>query len=177
MTTPELATALRRVQTVLERRPDMGMQDDAPATACWQGGTRIVAGHPGGLQVLTDLPTEMGGSGDQVSPGWLVRAGLASCLSTSILLSAATEGIALDMLQVQASSRSDTRGIFGMAGADGCPVNPAAQDIQLTVRIAARDVDADRLRALVEASRRCSPVPVGLAHAAPIELRVDVVTA
>ena len=33
---------------------------------------------PGGATLLTDMPPELGGSGDQVTPGWLMRAGLAS---------------------------------------------------------------------------------------------------
>ena len=73
-----LATALQRVEAVLRRRPEMGLQDDAPATARWESGLRFVASHANGTQLVTDMPAELGGSGDQVTPGWLFRAGLAS---------------------------------------------------------------------------------------------------
>jgi uncharacterized OsmC-like protein len=60
------------------------------------------------------MPSEVGGSGDQVTPGWLFRAGLASCAATRIAMAAAAEGIELATLEVRASSRSDTRGLLGM---------------------------------------------------------------
>src|SRR5678816_3705896 len=70
MTTGDLAQALQRAQSVLRRRPEMGLHDDAPATARWQHGTRTVASHANGMQMTTDMPGELGGSGDQVTPGW-----------------------------------------------------------------------------------------------------------
>lgn len=101
-----LATALQRVEAVLRRRPEMGLQDDAPATARWESGLRFVASHANGTQLVTDMPAELGGSGDQVTPGWLFRAGLASCAATCIVLAAAAEGIALATLEVSASRLS-----------------------------------------------------------------------
>ena len=95
MTTQRVAAALQRVAAVLRRRPEVGLHDDAPATARWEGGTRIVASHANGIRMSTDMPSELGGSGDQVTPGWLFRAGLASCFSTCIAMGAATEGIEL----------------------------------------------------------------------------------
>src|SRR6187401_1206577 len=89
----DVAAAMERVKTVLERRPEMGLHDDAPATARWEGGTRIVASHSNGKQMATDMPAELGGSGDQVTPGWLFRAGLASCAATTIAMAAARHGI------------------------------------------------------------------------------------
>ena len=98
MAAPDLATALQRVHAVLQRRPDTGLHDDAPATACWRGGTRVIASHANGAQVLTDMPAELGGTGDQVTPGWLFRAGFASCTATCIAMNAASAGIELDAL-------------------------------------------------------------------------------
>lgn len=95
MAAADIAKALQRVESVLRRRPDSGLNDDAPATARWDGGTRMVANHPSGKQVLTDMPAEIGGSGDQVTPGWLFRAALASCTATRIAMAAAAQGIAL----------------------------------------------------------------------------------
>jgi len=174
MASQDLAAALERVEAVLRRRPDTGLHDDAPATSTWNGGTRIVARHPNGAQVPTDMPAELGGSGDQVTPGWLFRAGLASCAATSIVMKAATEGIALTALELHASSRSDTRGLLGMRDADGSNVSAAPGDLQLHVRIAADGVSAQRLRALVESGVRCSPIPNAVQLATPIAMHIDV---
>ncbi len=174
MTMRDLAAALQRVERVLRRRPDIGLHDDAPATAHWQGGTRVVSSHANGTQVTSDMPAEVGGSGDQVTPGWLFRAGLASCATTRIAMGAAAAGIELAALEVVASSRSDTRGLLGMADADGETVCAEPNEVQLLVRISAPGVAAQRLRAVVEDSCRCSPVPAALQNAVPMILRIEV---
>jgi uncharacterized OsmC-like protein len=174
MAAQNIAQALQRVETVLRRRPEGGLHDDAPAVARWEGCTRMVVSHPTGQQVLTDMPAEMGGSGDQVSPGWLFRAGLASCTATRIAMAAAAQGIELLTLELRASSRSDTRGLLGLADVNGQAISAAPQDVQLHVRIAARGVTPQRLRALVEDSYRCSPVPCAVHDAVPVALVIEV---
>lgn len=173
MTMRDLATAMQLAESALRRRPESAMQDDAPATARWQGGTRFVSSHANGMSVATDLGTGLGGTGDQVSPGWLMRAGLASCAATSILMSAAAAGIELTALEVVARSRSDTRGLLGMTDADGAPIAPGPSGMQLIVRIAAPGISDERLRALVEESQRRSPVPCAIQTPVPIELRIE----
>jgi len=175
MTMEDIATAMQRVESVLKRRPAAGMHDDAPAIAHWQTGLRIAASHANGTQVLTDMPTELGGSGDRVTPGWLLRAGLASCLATRIAMGAAAMGIELTFLEVSASSRSDARGLFGMVEVSGEPVGAGPRDVQLLVRISAAAPSAERLQELVEDSDRCSPVSTALRDQVSVTLRVEVV--
>jgi uncharacterized OsmC-like protein len=174
MTSEQVATAVARAQTVLRRKPEMGRHDDTPASARWLGATRCVVRHPAGIEVATDMPAELGGEGDEVTPGWLFRGGLASCAATSIALTAAARGIALDSLEVEASSRSDTRGLLGMTEADGREVPAGPADMQLHVRIAAAGVSAELLEKLVADGCRCSPVPCAVVQATPFALHVDV---
>jgi len=174
MTSEHIAAAVKRVQTVLGRRPDMGLQDDAPATATWQGDTRVVVAHDNGTRVATDIASELGGTGDLVTPGWLFRAGLASCATASIALAAASQGVDLGRLEVRVSSRSDTRGLLGMADERGELVAAGPREITMSVRIAAPGVASERLRAVVEAGCRCSPIPDLVERATPLALRIDV---
>jgi len=174
MTTQQIAAAVQRIEAVLQRRPELGLHDDAPASARWQGETRVVASHANGTQIVSDMPTEFGGSGDKITPGWLFRAGLASCTATSIAMLAAARGIELASLEVLASSRTDTRGMLGMADAAGAPVSAAPQDLQVLVRIGAHGVAAAQLRALVEEGYRCSPVPSAVRSASPPGLQIDI---
>src|ERR1035438_7478809 len=95
MATKDIAAAVQRVESVLKRRPAAGIHDDAPATCRWQTGMRVVASHVNGTQMLTDMPTEFGGSGDQVTPGWLFRAGLASCCASGIAMGVTTSAALL----------------------------------------------------------------------------------
>ena len=174
MASQEIAAAMRRVESVLKRRPEVGLHDDAPATARWESGTRVVSRHANGTALLTDMPTELGGSGDQVTPGWLFRAGLASCLATRIAMGAAAAGFELTMLEVLASSRSDARGIFGMSELSGEAVCAGPRDIQVLIRIAAPGVAPERLRTLIEESNRCSPVSAAARSAVPMTLCIEV---
>jgi uncharacterized OsmC-like protein len=173
MTTQRIAAALQRVETALRRRPEAGLHDDAPATARWEGGTRVVSSHENGSRLSTDMPSELGGSGDQVTPGWLFRAGLASCFATCVAMGAAARGIELSILEVRASSRSDTRGLMGILDPQGEPVFAGPGDVQLHVRICASGVSPERLRALVDHSRRCSPIPTAVETAVPIAVTVE----
>src|SRR5580693_3916449 len=173
MTIEEIAASMQRVESVLKRRPAVGIHDDAPATARWQTGLRVMACHANGTQVSTDMPAELGGGGDQVTPGWLFRAGLASCCATRIAMGAAAAGIELALLEVSASSRSDTRGLFGMADVSGEPIGAGPRDVRLLVRISAPGISEERLRTLVEDSDRCSPVAAALRNAVPVVLQIE----
>ena len=174
MAAQDLAAALQRVEAVLLRRPETGLHDDAPATARWDNGTRILTSHANGTQLPTDMPGELGGSGDQVTPGWLFRAGLASCAATTVAMAAAAEGIELAALEVRASSRSDTRGLLGMPDDKGEPVYAGTRDVQLLVRISAPGISPERLRSLVEDGLRRSPVPNAVQTATPLAVHVEV---
>jgi uncharacterized OsmC-like protein len=175
MTTGNVCATLRRAAQALEHRPDMGLHDDAPATARWDGDVRVATSHANGTTIHSDMPRELGGAGERITPGWLFRAGLAACATTSIAMTAAAQGIALSMLEIQVRSRSDTRGLLGMHDGDGKPVYAGPQGLTLDVRIAAPGIDAERLRKLVDDGCRCSPVPNAVQHALPMPIHVDVV--
>ena len=174
MAAQDIAAALERVEAVFERRPESALHDDPPGTVRWEGGLRAVASHANGKQVCTDMPAELGGTGDQVSPGWLLRAGVAACATTSIAMVAAREGITLASLEVQAGSRSDSRGMLGMADAEGEPVFPGPLGMDIQVRISAPGVSAERLRALVERGHGSAPMSAALRSAIPMTLAIDI---
>jgi uncharacterized OsmC-like protein len=88
-------------------------------------------------------------------------------------MAAASKGIELSVLEVQVTSRSDTRGLLGMQEG-GKPVFAGPRDFQLAVRIAADGVADEQLRALVEDGVRCSPMPNALQAALPMDVRVEI---
>jgi uncharacterized OsmC-like protein len=174
MDLPMIASALRRVEAAFVRRPAAALEDDRPATARWTGGLRTETLAGDGAAVHTDMPTTIGGDGSAPTPGWYLRTALASCAATRIAMAAAAEGIVLTRLEVQACSRSDKRGLFGMR-AEGGEVVPAAPiEVVLEVRVAAPGVPAERLHALVAGCDRLSPVSGALRQAVPMALQVEV---
>lgn len=170
----DIAKALEQTSDAFRRRPEAATDDDSPALASWQGGLSMVASHPNGQQVATDMPGEFGGGSSRVTPGWLLRAGVASCAATSIVMAAAQAGIELAVLEVRVGSRSDARGMLGMPDADGRPVHAGPFDMQMSVRIGAGGVSEDRLRSLVDEAVQRSPVPAALCNPTPLALRVEV---
>lgn len=168
---------MQRVERVLQRRPEAGMEHDAPASARWEGGTRVACSNPSGVRVETDLPLAIGGTGGQVSPGWLLRAGLASCAATRIVMACAEEGVGLASLEVNAQSRSDARGLLGMTDEAGQAVDPGPVDVQLSVTISTRGAAHEQVRELVERAVHCSPVTSALQGSVPVSVRIAVVEA
>jgi len=175
MAAERIAEALARLEAALRQHPALGLHDESPAVTRWQGGTKFITRPPGGgPELLTDLPAQMGGDGEGVTPGWPVRAGLAACVATVIALHAASQGIELTSLEVAAGGRADVRGILGMTDEQGNAVSPGPTEMRLDVKIAAPGVSRERLQALVEQANRCSPASSALRQAVPVNLCIEV---
>ncbi len=175
----QIAVSLERLASVLRRKPQAGVVDDSAATARWDGELRTSVradnGNDTGFVVATDMPTEVGGEASAVTPGWLLRAGLASCSATRIAMAAAAEGITLQTLQVRATSRSDVRGMLAIPEIDGGAVPSGPLAMALHVRISAPGVPDARLRALVASTATCSPVTGAVERPVPVAMHVEVV--
>lgn len=171
---PSVAEALARVEAVLRRRPEAGIDADLSATARWDGGLHTRIAHPHGHLLESDMPTELGGSAAHPTPGWLLRASVAACTATRIAMEAARAGITLDTLEVSTASRSDARGLFDLPDADGVAVSPAPFDLRMAVRIAARGVPAEHLERLAAAGCEGSPMARALRDALPLAVHVEV---
>jgi uncharacterized OsmC-like protein len=174
MASRDIAAALERTERALKRRPSAGLQPDPPCLARWTGGARVVARDPRGREVVTDLSAALGGDDEGPSPGWLIRAGIANCMVTCIAITAARASIELERLEVDVASRSDARGLFGMAEPDGAPVLSGPRDVEMTVRIAAGGVPAQRLRGLVQAAEAFSPVQAVIERPTRVAIRVEI---
>lgn len=174
MTGQDVGAALERLAGVLQRRPSAGLQGDAPALARWDGGLRTVSTAPNGHDLVTDMPAELGGAGGEMTAGWVWRSSLAACATTCIAIAAAKAGVALDLLEVTVSSRSDMRGFLGLPETDGSRVCPAPQDLRMHVRIGARGASAATLQALVATGQGNSALASALAVGPSMSLRVEI---
>lgn len=174
MATKEIAAALQRFGGVMQKRPATAVHDDPPATTRWQGGLRFVAAHPNGQEVESDMAVELGGTGDKVSPGWVFRAGFASCTATCIAMTAALEGVELEMLELEARSRSDARPVLGLPDAGGLPLSPGPFDVELIVRASARGVSPEVLRGVIARGCDRSPAATAMETATPLTVRIEI---
>ena len=175
MTTQEIAAALQRVEAVVRRRPDVAMHEESPATARWEGGRASWRATRNGTKIASDLPREFGGAGDDITPGWLFRAGFASCTATCIVMAAAAKGIELASLEVLVTSRSDIRGVLGIADAEGAAgACGAARRATRRPHLGPRG----RARAIAKRSSKqaigCSPISTAVRSAVPVDLQIEV---
>ncbi len=169
MSNVHIAESISRVVEYLSANPDeaRGTGTDATATV---DGLRATVANPDGTVVVTDMPKAVGGGGTAPSPGWLLRAALASCDATVIAMRAASVGVTLDVLEVTATLDFDDHGLFGM-DAD-TPAGPLSATI--TVRIGASGVDRRMIEDIVQwSAEEHSPVGDALARAVPSRIVIE----
>ncbi|HWX30317.1 MAG TPA: OsmC family protein [Steroidobacteraceae bacterium] len=162
--------ALERAQRVFLEKPAAARKAGAIATAVWRNGLFCEITGPTSERAMTDMPEPMGGNGSGPSPGWLLRAGMASCAATSIAMRAAMLGIELRQLEVSVKSESDARGLVGIPNAP-----TAFGDMRMSIRIGADGVEESQLRELAMWAGDHSPVSCTLRDSPPVTLDISVV--
>ena len=164
----DIRESILNVRSALEAKSDAGPAPDRPAIAVIEDGLRCRAEGGDGWAVVTDMPAPVGGTGTAPTPGWLIRAALASCAATTIAMRAAELEIVLTRLEVRAESETDMRGLLGA----GNGVDPGPVGARLYVELAADGADERRLEELVRWADSHSPVGDCLRRAVAVELEV-----
>ena len=164
----EIRESILNVRGALASKADAGPAPDRPAVAMMEDGLRCRAEGGDDWAVVTDMPAAVGGGGAAPTPGWLIRAALASCAATTIAMRAAELDIALTRLEVTAESETDMRGLLDV----GDDVEPGPVGARLRVRLAADDADEQRLEELVEWADSHSPVGDCVRRAVQVELEI-----
>jgi uncharacterized OsmC-like protein len=164
-----IRTALESVAGRLAGHPGAATETDPPATAVHLGGLRCRVQGPYG-ELTTDMSTALGGEGSAPSPGWVMRAALASCDATIVAMEAARAGIELTSLVVTVVSESDHRGVLGV----GDSVPPGPLSIRVRIELAAANAGEDGLRELVQRAKSRSAV--GDAIAREVAVTTEIVT-
>lgn len=168
MSIERIQQSLSKLNKHFAGHPQDALSQDAPARAVLESGLRCRVEGPGGVTVVTDMPSAIGGTESAPSPGWLMRAALANCDATLVAMRAAQLGIVLTHLEVTAESESDHRGILGLD--DTVPAGPLG--VRVTVRVAADGVSEEQLRELVHWAEQHSPVGDALRRAVPVSVEV-----
>jgi uncharacterized OsmC-like protein len=164
-----IGRSIESARQYLADHPGEARYTDTSASAVIEGGLRCRVDDPNGATVYTDMPTGVGGESTAPSPGWLLRAGQASCEATLIMMRAAELGIPLQRVEVVVDSESDDRGILAMD--DNVPAGPLSS--RTRVRITADGVEPRVLHELVEWADRHCPVSDGLRRVVPMTLEVE----
>jgi uncharacterized OsmC-like protein len=164
-----IRTALENASGYLTQHPDEAEYTDSPATATLEGGLRVSVAGPAGEVIATDMPTSVGGQASAPSAGWLLRAAEAACVTTLIAMRAAALGITLGRVEVVVDSRSDDRGILGLAA--DVPAGPLSA--RVSVSIAADGVPPADLEAVVHWAVSHCPVVDAVRRATPVRVEIS----
>src|SRR5207253_10420937 len=140
-----IRNAVEEASRHLAEHPEAAGATDAAATAVREEGLRFRVEGPQGT-VSSDMTKAVGGDASAPSPGWLLRAALASCDATLVAMEAARDGIELTDLEVSVESESDFRGVLGVDPS----VHAGPLSVRVRIRLAAADATEDQLRAIVE---------------------------
>jgi uncharacterized OsmC-like protein len=159
--------AVERASAQLAAHPE-GPEADQPATAVIEEGLRVRVEGPKGT-VVTDMAEAVGGGGGAPTPGWLLRAALASCDVSGIAIEAARRGVELTSLTVTVESDSDARGALGLD--DSIPPGPL--EVRRRIALTASNAGPDELRELVRRAEALSPV--GDAFARSLSVTTEIV--
>jgi uncharacterized OsmC-like protein len=158
--------AVATASAYLAEHPEEARYRDAAARARLVGGLRTEVVGPSGERLETDMPAGIGGTAQQPSPGWYLRAAVASCVATLIAVRAAATGVRIDRLEVVVDSESDDRGILGIDPA--IPAGPLSALIEVALEAGAGPAALDDL--VTWAVDHC-PVSDAVRRAIPVEVR------
>ena len=131
-------------------------------------GLRVEVEGPDGAAITTDMPASVGGTNSAASPGWYLRAAVASCVATLIAMRAATVGVHLQGIEVTVDSESDDRGILGAD--DGVPGGPLST--RVSARLRSVGADERSLREVLDWAVEHCPVSDALRRAIPMTVEL-----
>ena len=168
MSVSEIRKAFENTENYLQSQTDPGPRADVAATATIEDGLKCRIESPDGTAIYTDMPTSVGGSATANSPGWHLRAALASCDATLLAMRAARLGLKLDDIEVRVEASSDGRGMFLDEG-----ISPGSHEMRLYFKIVASGVSQEQIKALVHWVEQHSPVGADIKRAVDVHSEID----
>jgi uncharacterized OsmC-like protein len=170
MHSSDIGKAVEGVEQYLQTQSEPGPRPDVPAIATIEDGLKCRIESPDGTAIYTDMPKSIGGSASANSPGWHLRAALASCDATMIALRAARLGLNLNSIEVRVEATSDGRGMFLDEG-----VLPGSPGMSLYFKITAPDVSQEAIEGLIHWVEQHSPVGSDVSRAVDLRSEIEIV--
>jgi uncharacterized OsmC-like protein len=171
MSTEHIRLAIESLKERFIKFPEKAVGPDSPALARLANDLSVTVEAPSGYSVTTAMPKGLAGTGEAPTPGWFMRAGVASCTATAIAMRAAELSVPIQQVEVAVESLSNNAGGFDIS--DDIPAGPLETTMRITVAsdVAPKEALEEIVRWAVEHS------PVADALKRPIPLTVDVTVA
>jgi uncharacterized OsmC-like protein len=142
----------------------------------WKGGTvnqTTISDFDGACQTFTrekpyvftkDEPAVLLGKDTGANPVEYLLAGLAGCVTTSLVAHAAAKGIKIDSIESTLEGDIDLHGLLQLDD-----TNPGYQGINISFKIES-DASQEQLQELIELARKASPVANTVSRPTPINV-------
>lgn len=161
----DIGTSIRAAASHFRVSPESARITDSTATATIDGGLRCRVAGPNGWELWTDMHPTFGGESAAALPSWVLRAAIASCTATTVVMRAAELDVELTDVSVEVESDTDLRGMLGIGQARSEP-------LQVRVRIS---LEGDASRECLEDIARwgAERSPVGATIERPVEVSLE----
>ena len=163
-----IRAALEDAGAYLAAHPDEARYTDSAANARIEDGLRVRVDGPSGEQLLTDMPSAVGGAATAPSPGWFLRAAVAACAASLATMRAAQVGLAGFRCEVEVDSESDDRGILGLDAST--PAGPLS--MRIGFRMEADGAGLDQLEEVAVWAVAHCPVSDAVRRGVPVHIEV-----
>lgn len=167
--TDAIRTAIEGASAYLGEHPDEARYTDSLATAWVVSGLHVRVDGPGGEALETDMPAAVGGASGHPSPGWFLRAALASCVASLAMMRAAQLGWSGFRVEVDVASESDDRGILGLDAST--PAGPLS--VRVSLRMSADGIGLEHLEELAVWAVDHCPVSDAVHRGVPLHVEVS----
>ena len=165
----DVAESIENAVRYLTEHPDEARYTDSFARATLEESLRVEVTGPEGERIVADMPGAVGGQGEEPSPGWLLRAAIASCVASTVAMEAARDGVSLKSLEVEVDSESDDRGILGMD--QSVPAGPLSTRVR--IRAGAEGAEDAALREVIERGAARCPVFDATKRAVQVSVEIE----
>lgn len=149
--------------------PEKALVVDSFARARLGDSLSVTVEGPSGQRLTSDMPKGIGGGAAAPSPGWIARAGIAACATTTIALRAAELSIPITSVEVKVESRSNDAAFLGV----GVPMPPGPIEVTMHVEIRST-ASKESVEALVTWALEHAPEVDALTRAIPMRVTTHV---
>ncbi|MEO5986643.1 MAG: OsmC family protein [Candidatus Limnocylindria bacterium] len=167
--TDAIRTAIEGASAYLGAHPDEARYTDSVATARVVAGLHVRVDGPDGEALETDMPSAVGGASANPSPGWFMRAAVASCVASLATMRASHLGWSGFRVEVDVDSESDDRGILGLDAST--PAGPLSMRVSL--RMTADGIGLEHLEELAVWAVDHCPVSDAVHRGVPLHVEVS----
>jgi len=161
MSAQVIKEAMEKVEAFMQTQT--GPEPDSRATAVMEAGLKCRVESASGKFIYTDMPDSVGGTATANSPGWLMRAAVASCDACLLTMRAARTGVVLDSVKVSVDGWSDGRGMFLDQG-----ISPGSTELRVLFEVESASASRAQIQALVNWVIEHSPVGTDMSQAVKV---------